>query len=451
FKEKEEKQKPEEVAQRTFSLSENSRNKENEFSAKIESVDDITIYPETSGLLKQVLVKEGQEVKKGKVLARLENVNQRLAVKNAQIRLDSARIQLKKMQNNNKLSDKNSTLSRIIDTQKSNIKSLKNAYINTDLKAYTDDYNDDDVAPTISGNYHCEAEGEYIIDIYKSNTDSGASMRISGLETSRASVSTEYPVPFGSCGLEIVFPKGFDRNKDWTIPVPNTRSSQYVSAKNNYNSAQAGKSLAVKQGTIAPEDISHQKKLISQSLLSLEVSQIALSKTYIKAPFNGLIYKKNIDAGRLVSPSVGIFDMSSPELELVSYLSISQSRDLVVGQEVDIHIEDVIYKGEISSIIKSSHDGSQNLKVSFTFTDEIELELIPGTVAKIVAKNIQNQLYIESDFVGFGYDGPFINCSNKSILIDIQDEDKDGYWINKSNAICNDVINLPHLITGQYE
>ena len=437
-------------SEKTYSFSQGLRNKQIEFSGRIQSVDDIIIYPESSGILKEVFVTEGQEVKEGQTIAQLENVNQRLAVKNAQISLDTARIQLQKMQNNNELTDTNSVLSRIVDTQNSNISSFKSIYLNTDIRAYPEDYDESDSAPVLSGSYNCDVEGQYSIDVYGSAADSGASFSVSGLENGRASVSTDYAIPLGDCGLEIVFPKSFSKNKKWIIPVPNTRSSQYLSAQKNYESALSGKSLAIKQGTVDQADISHQKKIISQELLSLESAQVSLSKTIIKAPFDGLIYKKYVDAGRLVSPADSIFGMNSPSLELVSFVSLEKAKDIVIGKKVQIHIDEILYFGSVKSIVQSLDNNSQSLKVSFSFDEDVN-QIIPGNLAKIIIENEQDQVFIERDFIGFGYDGPFINCQGKSTLVNIQDEEKSGYWINSLQDMCDSDILLPHLIEKQYE
>lgn len=436
---------------KTYSLTERLRENSFEVSARVQSVEDIMVYPESSGILQKIFVEEGEEVTKGQTIAQLENVNQRLAVKNAQLALDSARLQLKKMQNNNLLSDSNSVLSRIVDTQDSTLENLKNIYLNTDLMAYPEDYDEDSRAPLISGNYNCDAEGEYIFDVYNSAASSGASVKISGLETARVSVSTDYPIAFGNCGLEIVFPESFSKNKTWIVPVPNLRSAQYNLAKNNYELARSRKNLVIKQETITQEDINYQKKVVSQALLSLESAQIALSKTIIKAPFNGLIYRQYVDTGRLVSNSTALFAMNSPELELVSSVSLEKTKDIEKGQKVQINIDGLMYTGTVQSIVRSLDSNSQSMKISFSF-DEENSEIISGSLAKIIiTQNDNNQLFIDRDFLGFGYQGPFVNCGGKVIEVSIKDETNLGYWVESFIDTCNHDLLLPHLVEKNYE
>lgn len=436
--------------EKTYSFSQELRDKQTEFTGKIQSIDDVIIYPESSGILRQVFVDEGQRVKEGQIIAQLENVNQRLAVKKAQISLDAERIQLQKMQNNNELTNVDSVLSRIVDSQNSTINSLKSSYLNTDLRAYPEDYDESDDAPIISGSYTCDTEGEYVVDVYGSAADSGASFSLSGLEQGRESVSVHHAVPLGGCGLEIVFPRSFGKNKKWIIPIPNTRSSEYLNAKKNYESALSGKNLAIKQGSVDEADINHQKKIISQASLTLESMQVALSKTIIRAPFDGLIYKKYIDAGRLVSPTNAIFAMNSPNLEIVAFVSLEKAKNITVGKPVKVYIDGHDHDGSVRSIVQSFDNNSQSLKISFVLNGAPH-QLIPGSLVKIIIQNKQDQVFAERDFIGFGYDGPFINCQGKSIPVKIEGEETSGYWLNSTNTICNDEILLPHLIEKVYE
>jgi len=417
------------------------------FSGKVRSLDKSLLSPEVSGKIEKILVEPGDIVKKGEILAEIENINQRLALKNADISLNSAQLSLKKMQNNNLLSDEDSVISNVLRQQNVSIENFKNSYLNTDLRAYPEDYDESTPAPVISGNYSCEEEGSYIIKTYNSASSSGSSIYISGLEEGRTTVTTDYSIGLGNCGLEITFPKDFSRNKTWIIPVPNNRSSNYFNAKKNYENALSGKKIAIKTNSVLPEDISRQKDLVSQAALQREAALIQLQKTIIRSPFEGTITKVLQDLGGFASFGTPLFEVTSPQWEIITDISSSYMNDISKGQKAIALIEDKEYPVLIHSIVNHSESGSQKIPVSFLFEGGLPTNIFNEMFAEIVIDLEQKQTnFIEADFVGFGYNGPFINCNNAEYLVRILQENEKGYWIDFIDQACAEEILLPSLL-----
>lgn len=179
------------------------------------------------GRVATVSVKVGDHVTKGQVLASLDSGSALGAVNQAKGALELAEAQYASA-----------------DVQYANAKKqqdvlVQNAYrtmLSGGLVA-TPSVQDDSHVPTISGTYTCSEEGVYNIDPYPSNANSGFSFTYTGLEHGSGTVTYNTPQALGSCGLFVTFNQGFSGATKWTISIPNTKSSVYITNKNAYDLA----------------------------------------------------------------------------------------------------------------------------------------------------------------------------------------------------------------------
>ena len=318
-----------------FSLSEIKKGNLDTF-CSVETATDAALIAETSGKVESIKFDEGDFVEKGDLILELENINQRLAVQNARVSLQSAELALSELLNDNG-EDTSSLLNQTETQQNINVSSARNSYLNNDLMAYPEDYDEDSERPIVSGNYQCDTEGEYVIEVYSSAAKSGASVNVSGLENGRVSVSTDYSVPLLNCGLEIVFPKEFKKDKKWIIPVPNTRSANYISSKNTYANALSGKDLVLNQTQASPERIAQERSRVSQARLQLESAQHQLNKSYIKASVSGTLTDFNSSIGDFISMNQEVAKIKSiDDLELIAYVSPDEKKYISIGSRVTV-------------------------------------------------------------------------------------------------------------------
>jgi len=180
------------------------------------------------GKIKEVLVKEGDEVKKGQILAKLYSPDQEASLIQAKSNLDLAEAQFASLNN------------QYANTKKQQDLIVKNAYqtlLSSSLEGIPDDQTNGSI--TISGVYACGKEGSYYLKPYKSgDSDSGYSFQYSGLENGTASVKFQNAISFGNCGLNIKFDEtNFDSDVEWTINIPNIKGSTYLVNKNAYELA----------------------------------------------------------------------------------------------------------------------------------------------------------------------------------------------------------------------
>lgn len=337
----------------------------------VETVGDANIITEAAGKITSVKISEGDDVKKGDTLFTLENIQERVSVQNAKVALRSAELALSELVNNNNSSLSGSVLSQTKEQQAILVRDAQSTYLNTDLQAYPEKTDQSGSAPTISGNYACAKEGEYVLDVYSSGSDSGASIRLSGLESGMISLSTDYAVGLGSCGLEIVFPEVFQKNATWVIPVPNTRGAGYLSAKNNYENALSGKDIALNNVTASPEVIAQQKARVTQAQLQLESAYDALSKTTIKAPIAGVVSSFDLDTGDFVSNMQNVARVQSLGItELVAHVNGDESAFIKPGN--DVSVNNMVLT--VLDVAPSINAVTKKLKVTIENTTDIDLE-----------------------------------------------------------------------------
>jgi HlyD family secretion protein len=107
---------------------------------------------------------------------------------------------------------------------------------------------------------------------------------------------------------------------------------------------------------------------------ALEVSEIQLGYTVLKAPFDGIITSRNIEPGEVVSPGrevLSIADMSTVDLKV--FVGQTEIGKIKPGQKVDVKTDTFpgkIYKGVVSFI---SPEGEFTPKIIQTHKERVKL------------------------------------------------------------------------------
>lgn len=287
-----------------------------------EKIADLA-FPST-GIVTDIFVKEGTEVKANDLLATLAS-NQLVAERNEALSsLKAAQANFEKISNgprsetlsiaNISVTNAQSNLDRTIIEQDIKVKNAKIALLSEGLEAAANNTNENSQPPIISGSYTCEDEGNYLISIYSSNSQSGYSYKYSGLETGASSASFEQPTPIGSCGLFIqLIPENFYSSSDWQINIPNKRSTNYTNLNNNYQlaktqadntilSARNNLDLAIKEAGLstAPartEEISEAEAVVAQATARVVAIDAKIADRSISSPFDGVVTKVDITKG----------------------------------------------------------------------------------------------------------------------------------------------------------
>jgi len=308
----------------------------------VQPITDVDVVAQTGGNVTRVNKEDGDVVTLGEIIFEIENTSERVSVADANASLQSAQFALEELLGDNDATDSSSLLAQTKLQQQNLIDTAQNNLFNTDLRAYPVD-NPDQVrgdAPTISGNYTCEAEGDYVLDVYGSSSRSGASFRFSGLESGTDTVVVgSFASKLGSCGLEVVFPEDFSKNEEWVIPVPNTRSSQYFTLKKAYENAIEGKNITINQTGASSQEIAQERSRVEQARLRYQLAIESLNKTIVRATAAGTLAGFDLDDGQFVASNTSVAKVKTvDQLELVTYVDpkerifIEENSEAFVGE-----------------------------------------------------------------------------------------------------------------------
>lgn len=375
-------------------------------SGRSESLQDVNLGFADSGRVAQVMVSEGDKVKQGQVLAKLEMGDLVAQYKNAVAGVTIARENLKQSY---------TRVEQVMREQDILVQAAKkNLY--TNLEAYPEDTSVRLSPPEIYGTYQGETDGVYKLDIYPSSALSGASINFSGLELGTASFTTDNRSSLGTKGLYIQFPSSDSAtyvSTDWVIPIPNNRSSTYASLKNAYDSAVLNREHAIENARA--EVLGSMGSIMQAKLDQAESSQAqivsAMSRRTITAPFAGTISKVSLKQGEStigtskdISP--GISMLATDQYKVVIKIPEIDVSRIVANTPVVINLDaygnEVSFAGTLTSInpAETIVDGVPVYEGTVLFTDSDD-RIRSGMTATvtIVISEKKNTLTIPADYI----------------------------------------------------
>lgn len=129
--------------------------------------------------------------------------------------------------------------------------------------------------------------------------------------------------------------------------------TSFLSAKSNFvNASSKYESNKHKQEIVSLES-EQAKSGLSAAENSLQLAQLELNNTEIKAPTDGIVSKKNLQIGQLVSPNVSLGYFVQDDIWIIANFKESQIGKIRKGQKVRITIDSQKVKelkGKIDSI-----------------------------------------------------------------------------------------------------
>jgi RND family efflux transporter MFP subunit len=401
-----------------------------------------------SGRVSAVSYEEGQEVKKGDTVARLSMASLQADLIEARANLDVVRANADATGID--LSGSLSALENTVSQQTTLVDSAYRTLLNTDLQAYPDDSSTSATAPIITGTYNGSSEGGIIIDVYGSSSNSGFSFRLDGLSAGTYTAYTDAPGPLGGTGLYIQFTDNVSYgNTDWTVPIPNTRSTNYTAAKNSYdqalntqvfsvNSAQDDYSRILTQETSSDRTTKTEAE-IAQAQARINAISAQMQDGVIKAPFDGVIGRLNLEVGEVVTANNSYVTLlGQTEFELVMEVPEIDVSKLSLGSEVDVVLdaygEGEIWQGEVIHIdvLDTIVDGVPVYKTRVRILDIDErVRVGMNARASIVTQEKNAVLSIPRYFIERDVEGSYVYVGNEEQKerrdIELGIESSDGF------------------------
>jgi len=114
----------------------------------------------------------------------------------------------------------------------------------------------------------------------------------------------------------------------------------------------------------------------------LEKAKTYISFTYLKSPIKGIVLKKLVDEGNLVSPQVGIVQIGTYPLQVKAFVDTSLKSKIHVGQEIDLQVNNYKFKGKISEIDEMADPITHKFPIKIELKGNVQ-NIIPGMYATI--------------------------------------------------------------------
>ena len=152
--------------------------------------------------------------------------------------------------------------------------------------------------------------------------------------------------------------------------------------------------LEFKKKSQAPA-LSNIESIIKQRTIQWQQAQDNLSRTVIKAPYQGTIEKRYVQLGSRVSPGVKLFQIvSSDQIEIPIMLAASYFQSIQSGSEVCLRKQrkgKIIWKGQISRVSAVIDENSRTFCAYVSIPPQnVTPELAPGS---FVYADLSGKLY----------------------------------------------------------
>lgn len=377
---------------------------------KVNAAANVDLAFSSGGKVASVAVTEGQTVRKGQVLARLDT-----AALSADLARARAALAIKELEGTNQgvsVENRGTSLEAIEEQQDTLVENAYRRLLTSDLEAYPESNSYNEIPPTVSGTYTGTEEGEYRVEVYASSTESGASFRVSGLESKGLGpVTTSYPARLGDQGLYIQFsPEGSYNSTEWIVPIPNPRGASYVANLNAYNDAVRNRRVALEEAgsSFQETDIASpiRQAEIEQARADIARIQADINDRIIYAPFDGVVTSRDIEPGETVaSGATGISLISTGTFEVVAQVPEIDIAKIAVGDTATIAL-DAFANEPLEALVihidpaATRVDGVPVYEVTLQFSEEDE-RLRDGMTAGvvIVTETLADQIAIPGRFI----------------------------------------------------
>ena len=324
----------------------------------VQSESQVDIRTESTGSITRVLVKSGDKVGAGQVIAEIENSSQRASVAQARSLVQAQQSQLDNLEDS--------------FTSSGNTVAVENAYrtlLSSGLVAEPGSEDSTLVPPVISGIYTGSTEGIYDLRIARGQQLKDYQFYLKGIEKIRTTDIIDNQLKstaLGSYGLKITFPGEVEDylNSSWIVRIPNTESSSYVANLNAYNAA-----LDSQSGII--DQVAAQKAQVENAKSNLDIALAQLEKTIIRSPITGTVNNLKIDLGDFVSVFQSVAVVANDnQLEIKTYITENDKKSLKVGLPTRVSGK---YNGVITSIDPAVDATTKKIEASISIEEKADL------------------------------------------------------------------------------
>ena len=272
----------------------------------------VNVSPKTAGILKQLLVKEGDAVEKGQVLAYMDDSNLQGQLQQSQGNLAAAVANVEKLRNGNR-DEEIATAQAQLAEQDANLQKLRNGNRSQELAETQAKLKDAQYAlrqanDDLQRNQSLYTEGA--ISLQSLNT----------FRTTRDRAQTQVS----------------QAEQAASLMRSGTRPEEIAQAEAVVNQKQ--EALALSQAGSRSEDIDQAQAQVSAAQGAVKIIQTNLDDMTLRAPFTGVVTRKFADPGAFVTPSTAGSAVSSATSS--SILSLA-STNQIIAQVAETNIAQI--------------------------------------------------------------------------------------------------------------
>lgn len=169
---------------------------------------------------------------------------------------------------------------------------------------------------------------------------------------------------------------------------------------------------------------------------SLKRSQKQLSNTHIVAPFDGVVFQRNVEQGQLALKNTKLFSIANlSQLEIRAAIPSDQINRVNVGQKVLFKAEadDVEYAGKVMRVNQVSETGTRSYMVYISFDNKDKLKAGQFVRGSLIIDTLLNQVVVPCDTIRNNDKGQYVLISSNNI---ISEKSVKTTLMNKDTAMC---------------
>jgi HlyD family secretion protein len=303
----------------------------------ITPVQSVNLSPKTAGVLKQLLVQQGDRVEQGQIIAYMDQADLKGQLLQAQAGVSQAQANLEKLRNGSRPEEIAQSRARLNQSQQQ-LLALQNGNRSQDI---------------------AQAQAQVVSARARINLANSKLQQYDQLKNAGA-VSLERFNEVTADAQTALADLNVAQQKLDLLKI-GSRNEEIGRAQASVAEARAGYSLTLKGSR--PEDIEQAKAQLDSAEGQLQVIQSRLADTVIRAPFSGIVTQKYATVGAFVTPTTSASNTSSAtstsivaiaqELEIVAKIAEVDIGQIRLGQPVEINVDaypEQVFKGQVRLI-----------------------------------------------------------------------------------------------------
>lgn len=343
-------------------------------SGTLQPYDEVSLSFQLAGIVDNVGVEIGQEIKAGSALANLIDTDYQLQVQQADNTVTQAKASVKAAD----AAVKSSSVS--IKSAQASL-TAANAQINS-AQASLD-------AVLAGARKQERAQAKLALDNAKkafdnaqTNVDRMKALFDGGLISKQELESAELALSNAKTAYETA-KESYSLIEEGATDAQIKQSKASVeSAKANKTQANTGISQADAGKVQAMASKEQAEAVYNQALISKEQAEQTLAKTILEAPMNGVILNKLVSNGDYISPGSPVLTIGdTSQLKVLLPVPDSEIKEWKIGDEVSVTLYDEVKTGKVTIIYPETNDGTGTVSVEVVIPNE-KAKWLPGQIVK---------------------------------------------------------------------